>query len=57
MKKLICKIIGHKFKYNFVTYPTKCSCTRCGKKWKSIKNENYKGDITKEDIYIWVEEN
>ena len=38
MKKLICKLIGHKTKYGptgFLITPTK-TCLRCGKKWEII---------------------
>lgn len=55
MKKLICKIIGHKYKYNFVSFPSKCSCTRCGDKWKTINNPEYVGDL-KEPIFIWIKD-
>ena len=56
MKKLVCKLFGHKYKYNFVSYPSKCSCTRCGAKWKTIKNPKYDGtNLMSEDIYIWKE--
>jgi|688.fasta_scaffold2131635_2 hypothetical protein len=56
MKKLICKILGHKYKYNFVSFPSKCKCTRCGKKWKSINNPKYNGkNLNEEDVYIWEE--
>jgi len=34
MKKLICRILGHKFKYNGASLITKCHCERCGMKWK-----------------------
>lgn len=33
MKKLLCKIFGHKPKYNFTWMPTKAICARCHKKW------------------------
>lgn len=59
MKKLLCKIIGHNYKYNFTTFPTKCHCTRCGKKWKSINNPAYIPNVTSPldvDLYIWVED-
>lgn len=55
MKNLVCKIIGHKYKYNFVSFPSKCSCTRCGDKWKTINNSDYVGDL-KEPIFIWVKD-
>lgn len=52
MKKLICKILGHKYHYNF----TKCECKRCGIKWKSVKNPNYDGtNLMHEDIFMWEE--
>ncbi len=56
LNSAICKVIGHKFKYNFTWMPSKCYCERCGKRWKSIKNPNYKGNIVEEDIFMWVED-
>lgn len=29
MKKIICKIFRHNFKYNFPSLPNKCICHRC----------------------------
>ena len=56
MKKSVCKLLGHKYKYNFKWMPSKCSCTRCGAKWKTIKNPKYDGtNLMSEDIYIWKE--
>lgn len=52
MKKLICKILGHKYHYNF----NKCECKRCGVKWKSVKNPKYDGtNLMHEDIFMWEE--
>ena len=59
MKKLICKIIGHKYSYNFGWMPNKCECKRCGLKWKTIKNPNYipgQSNPLSEDLEIWVED-
>lgn len=55
MKKLICKITRHNYKYNFVSFPSKCYCKRCGDKWKTIKNPEYFGDL-KEPIFIWIKD-
>lgn len=33
MKKLICKLFGHSYLYNFKTLPDKCICSRCKTKW------------------------
>ncbi len=33
MKKILCKIFGHKFRYNFGWMPSKAICKRCHKKW------------------------
>lgn len=56
MKKIICKILGHKYHYNFKSFPTKCECKRCGVKWKSVKNPNYDGtNLMHEDIFMWEE--
>lgn len=54
MKKLICKLIGHSFKYNFGWAPNKCHCKRCGKKWKTIKNPYYNGNPIETEMFIWV---
>jgi len=57
MEKLICKIIGHKYSYNFTWMPSKCLCKRCGKKWKTINNPAYNGkNLLEEDLHIWVED-
>jgi hypothetical protein len=59
MKKIICKIIGHDYSYNFGWNPTKCVCKRCGIRWKTIKNPNYIPGETSpfdEPIEIWAED-
>ena len=59
LKKLICKIFGHKYVYNFGWAPNRCKCSRCGTKWKTIKNPNYipgKTSPLSEDLEIWVED-
>jgi hypothetical protein len=58
MKKLICKLLGHKYQYNFGWMPNKCVCKRCGMKWKSIKNPDYgpKSNPLSEDMHIWIED-
>lgn len=59
MKKWICKIIGHKYSYNFGWMPSKCVCKRCGMKWKAVKNPNYipgESNPFSEDIMMWVED-
>jgi hypothetical protein len=59
MKKLICKIFGHKYSYNFGWMPSKCVCKRCGMKWKSVKNPEYVPGISnpiETDIYSWEED-
>lgn len=38
MKKLLCKIFGHKYRYNFTWMPSKCICARCHKKWHITGN-------------------
>jgi hypothetical protein len=56
MKKLICKIFGHKYQYNFGWMPNKSSCSRCGIKWKSILNPDYNGNPIQTDMHIWVKD-
>jgi recombinational DNA repair protein (RecF pathway) len=59
IKKLICKIFGHKYVYNFGWAPNRCKCSRCGEKWKTIQNPNYipgKTSPLDEDLEIWVED-
>jgi hypothetical protein len=56
MKKLICKILGHKYQYNFAWMPNKAHCTRCGKKWKTEINPFYGGNPIEDDMHIWVED-
>lgn len=34
MKKLICKILGCDFRYNFPSIPNKCICVRCDNKYE-----------------------
>lgn len=45
MNKLICKIFGHKWLYNFVSMPNKAICSRCRN--KAIVNR------TPENILDW----
>lgn len=53
---MICKIFGHKYTYDSPSQPTRCSCKRCGKKWRTVKNPNYDyKNIFKEPIFIWEE--
>jgi hypothetical protein len=57
-KKIICKIFGHKYSYNFGWMPTKCKCERCGMKWKTVNNPEYipgKSNILEVDLHLWVE--
>jgi hypothetical protein len=59
LKKLICKIFGHRYEYNFISYPSRCKCKRCGVKWKTAKNPNYipgESNPLSEDLEIWVED-
>ena len=56
MKKLICKILGHKYVYNFGWMPNKAHCDRCGKKWKSEINPFYNGNPIEDDMHIWIED-
>ena len=54
--RIICKIKGHKYSYNFGWMPTKCVCKRCGMKWKTVNNPEYipgKSNPLEVDIYTW----
>jgi len=56
MKKLVCKIIGHKYSYDSKSQPTRCKCKRCDKKWMTVKNPKYDyTNIFKKPIFIWRE--
>lgn len=33
MKKILCYLFGHQYRYNFPSLPNKCICARCHKKW------------------------
>ena len=60
LKKLICKIFGHKYVYNFGWAPNRCKCKRCGEKWKIVPNPNYipgKTSPLDQDLEIWVKDN
>jgi hypothetical protein len=59
MKKLICRIFGHNYVYNFGWAPNRCKCDRCSMSWKTIKNPKYIPNKTspfEEPIEIWVED-
>ncbi len=34
MKKLLCRLLGHKCLFNFKSMPSKCICKRCKQKFK-----------------------
>lgn len=59
MKKILCRIFGHKYQFNFGWMPNRAHCTRCAKKWKTINNPDYipgKSNPLEVDIQIWVED-
>jgi hypothetical protein len=56
MKKLICKIFGHKYVYNFRWMASKCYCSRCKTKWKAVLDPNYTGNPIYSDMHMWVED-
>jgi hypothetical protein len=59
IKKTICWIKGHDYSYNFGWMPTKCTCKRCGMKWKTVNNPEYipgKSNPLETDIYTWIED-
>jgi hypothetical protein len=59
IKKIICKIKGHDYSFNFGWAPTRCVCKRCNAKWKTIPNPEYirgKSNPLEVDIFIWVKD-
>ncbi len=32
MRELLCRMLGHHYRYNFPSIPTKCICARCRQK-------------------------
>ena len=56
MKKLICKIFGHRYETNFKWMPSKMKCKRCGTKWKAVLNPDYTGNPIYSEMHIWVED-
>lgn len=58
MKKLICRLLGHDYRYNFPSIPNKCICYRCSAKfefglksleWSSV-NEFFSDRRTDEEL-------
>jgi hypothetical protein len=59
INKLLCKILGHRYRYNFGWMPNKCLCKRCFKTWITINNPEYipgKSNPLEVDILIWIED-
>ena len=57
MKKLICKILGHNYSYNFGWMPNKCICKMCGERWKTISNPKYNGkNLLQEGLHVWIKD-
>jgi hypothetical protein len=59
IKKIICSIKGHDYSYNFGWAPTKCTCKRCGMRWRTINNPDYipgKSNPLEIDIFTWIED-
>lgn len=50
MKAIICKILGHRWKYNFTWMPNKATCKRCGIIYKMRFNPKPESI---HDIEIW----
>lgn len=58
MINIKCKLGYHKYKYDHPSQPTKCTCTRCNRKWKMVKNPDYIPNKTSPlttPIFIWEE--
>ena len=50
--KLICRLFGHKWKYNFTLIPNKRICKRCGEKEIGKFNINFHNPLN-DDLFIW----
>ena len=62
MNKLLCKLFGHKWRYNFLTLPNKCICSRCKRKeqldlylleWSHVESFENETRSNKELINKW----
>jgi hypothetical protein len=60
---VICRVFGHKWKYNFPSLPNKAICTRCKSKakldlhtldWESVKTFEEEKRTDKELCRVWV---
>ena len=52
MKKLLCKIFGHKYEDNHTSQPTRLWCNRCDKKWEYSINTK---SCHPNELIQWVE--
>jgi hypothetical protein len=50
---LVCWLLGHKWRYNFVWMPNKRTCVRCGRKEKGILKKGILHPL-KEDPMKWI---
>ena len=52
MKKILCKVFGHRYRYNSTTLPNKCICARCHKKWTA---DYSKDNLVKSELWSEVD--
>ena len=45
MKKLVCRLFGHRWRYNFPSQPNKAICKRCHRRERMIFNEQLCGSL------------
>ncbi len=59
IKRILCKVFGHSYEYNFGWAPNRAKCKRCGRTWKAINNPKYipgKSNPLEVDLMTWVED-
>jgi hypothetical protein len=52
MKKILCKLFGHQYRYNLQTLPNKCICARCHKK---LVADYSKDNLIKSELWSEVD--
>lgn len=36
INKILCLLLGHKYRFNITPHPNRCICKRCHSKWKTF---------------------